>query len=785
VSVLKGLRVIEISAGGAAAWAAKHCAGWGADVFVLEPAGGSPLRHAPPYYERDGERRSAASAWLSRGKTAARVGQGEALALCEQADVVLVESELARAVLGIEPSALRARLEGKAACVLISPFATDGPYAGYQAAELGVSALGGWMSQLGAPRREPVRPGCGPAPRVAGIYAFVAALIALRHERRGGAPQFVDLSLQAVVASIASPAWLTRSMWDLPAERIGNMWPLGVMECADGYVGVPPLTAAHWELLCQLMGIEDVLELPEGRDPLWRMQHSRELHDRVKPWLMQRTRREIQEEAQAWRLPAAPVETIAERLECPQLAARGFWQRMEIDGADVRVPRVAYSIAGVTPVERGPLIESNGVDLPPRAQTAPAARPPALPFDGLRVIDLTAFWSGPYATMLLGALGADVIKIESAQRPDPYRYTLTRPGRDRWYEWSPVWNDTNCDKRGLTLNLADPRCMRLFERLVAQADVIVSNFSNRVMPNLGLTNERLRSLNPQLIVVTMPGYGPGGPWEDYVGYAIAFEHLVFASMTGYADGPPLYAGGFCDPLVGMHAVAAIELALRHREETGRGTDVEVPQCEVLESLLAPETIAVQLGAPVPGRRGNKHDWMAPHGAYRVAGDDAWLTIAVASDEEFAALAATLGRPGVARDERFASVGARKEHETALDEIIGELVKDRDGVELERALQSAGVKACRVVKAYHLQDDAGLASFFRPLTRQVTGTHPFKTWPFRFSSFDVAHRLPPPLLGEHNEAVLGGLLGLSEDEIAALERDGLIGKEPLALKGQNY
>ncbi len=792
MGVLTGLRVIEVSGSGAAAWAARHFAGWGAEVAVLEPPGGSPLRREPPYYERDGERRSATWALLSRGKATAELDPAAALARCEQADVLLIESELARDVLGVEPSQLRSRLAGKVTCVLISPFGVEGPYADYHATELGVSALGGWMSQLGAPRREPLRPGAGLVPRIAGIYAFVAALIGLRHARRGGTPQFVDLSLQAVVASICSPAWLTKSMWDMPSERIGNMWPLGVMECADGYIGVPPLTATHWELLCQLMGIEDVLGLPEGRDPAWRMRHSKELYERVKPWLRERTRAQILEEAQAWRLPAAPVETIGDRLSCPQLAARGFWQEVEIDDVRLKAPRMPYSIAGVTPAGPAPLVERERIDWPAREHkpVGEAFQPrhgAPLPFDGLRVLDLTQFWSGTYATMLLGALGADVIKIESVQRPDPYRYTLTRAERDRWYEWSPTYNDTNCDKRGLTLDLASPKGRGLFDRLAAQSDIVISNFSNRVMPNLGLSNQRLHEINPQLIAVTMPGYGPGGPWEDYVGYAIAFEQLVLASMTGYADGPPLYAGGFCDPLVGMHAVAAIELALRYREETGRGTDVEVPQCEVLDSLVAPETIAVQLGAPLPSRRGNKHDWMAPHDAYRVAGDDAWLTIAVSSDEEFAALVRALSQAELARDERFATIAARKEHEPALDEIIAALVLDRDGVELEHALQSAGVMACRVVKAYDLPQDEALVarSFFRPLTRDVTGTHAYKTWPFRFSAFDAAHRLPPPLLGEHNDEILRGLLGLSDDEIARLEAEHIIGREPLALKGQNY
>jgi crotonobetainyl-CoA:carnitine CoA-transferase CaiB-like acyl-CoA transferase len=785
VSILEGLRVIEVSGSGAASWAAKHAADWGAEVTILEPAGGTPLRQEPPYYWRDGVERSATWAWLSSGKRAAQVDPRRALVLCAGAGLVLIESELARRMLGVSPAALRERLEGKATCVLISPFGGEGPYAGYGATELGVSGLGGWMSQLGAPRREPLRPGPGLAPRIAGIYAFVASLTALRHVQRGGAPQFVELSLQEVVASICSPAWLTKSMWEIPSERIGNLWPLGVMECADGFVGVPPLTAAHWELLCQLMGLADVLEQPEGRYPAWRMRHSRELYERVKPWLRTRTRRQVLEEAQAWRLPAAPVETVADRLDCPQLAARGFWQQAEIEGTSVMVPRMPYSIAGVTPVERLPLVAVRPEELPAR-ERAKADGSPGLPFEGLRVLDLTAFWSGPYATMYLGALGADVIKIESPARPDPYRYTLTRAERDRWYEWSPVWNDTNCDKRSLTLDLASPEGRHIFEGLVPQADIVISNFSNRVMSSLGLTNERLRKLNSRLIIVAMPGYGQGGPWEEYVGYAIAFEQLVLASMTGYADGPPLYAGGFCDPLVGMHAVAAIELALRYREDTGRGTVVEVPQCEVLDSIVAPETIAVQLGAPVPSRRGNKHDWMAPHDAYRVVGEDAWLTIAVSSDEEFASLLRALGAPELAGDVRFATIAARKENEAALDGEVAALVRERDGLELERTLQAAGVKACRVLKAYDLpQDDALAGEFFQPLTREVTGTHAYKTWPFRFSSFDAGHRMAPPLLGEHNEAILRELLGLSVEEIAQLEEADVIGREPLALRGQNY
>ncbi|MFQ5471368.1 MAG: CoA transferase [Dehalococcoidia bacterium] len=791
MSILSDLNVIEISASGAAAMAAKHFADWGASVTILEPAGGTPLRCEPPTYEVGGERRSATWAWLSRGKTAVRVGPGtsltadDAINACESADVVLVESEMTESVLGMKPREVRARLEGKTTCVLISPFGIEGPYYDYRATDLGVNAMGGWMSLLGDPDREPLRPAAGGGdltPRITGLYGLVAALISLRHEGRGGEPQFVNLAAQPVVASMTVAPWLVKSMIGFPHERRGNSFPMGVMECADGFVGCPPLTTAHWDLICQLMEMDDVME--QGRDITWRIANHAMLYDRARPWLKRHTRAEILEQGQAFRLPAAPVQTIEDRLACPQLEARGFWKRTNIDGKTVKTPRVTYAVSGLSPVEREAVKETDSVEISKTNASSNGATPAGLPFEGLRVLDLTMLWSGPYAMMLLGALGADVIKVESIQRPDPYRYTWAPVGKDRWFEWAPLWNDSNCNKRDITLDLTSEAGKSLLESLIKDTDIVISNFSNRVMPNLGLTSDRLREINPRLIAVTMPGYGLGGPWEGYVGYAVAFEQLICGSMTGYADGVPSYCGGFCDPMVGLHVITAIDLALRQREATGKGTEVEVTQCETLDSLFAPEQIAVQHGAPVPSRRGNKHEWMAPHDAYRTVGPDQWITIAVASDDEFASMARTLGSPELAADERFASVASRKQNEEALDAVISELVRERDAAVLEQELQEAGVKACRVIKAYDLADDEGLLNFgfFQQIERRFTGTHAFKTWPFRFSTIDSSHKRQPSLLGEHNYEVLTTLLGLNDEEIAHLEETQVIGNEPLGIAG---
>lgn len=780
MSILEGLEVIEISGNGSAAMAAKHFADWGAHVTVLEPEGGTPLRSAPPTYEKDGSPKSAMWQWLSRGKTVIEVPPGEAAARCEEADVVLVESEMCEAVLGLTPAEVRAWLEGTTTAVLIAPFATDGPLAHYRATDMGLHARGGWMSTLGLPDREPLRPGGEILWRVAGIVTFAATLAALRHDAQGGGPQFVEISSQAVAAGMQLAPWLTHSMAGAETRRRRTPFPGAAVECADGYVGFTPLTTPQWEMVCQMLGFDDVLADPHGLEPAYREQHAEELHDRIRPYLMSHTKREVAAEAQVYRIPASPIETAAERLDCPQLEARGFWEEADIDGKTVRVPRVAYSVRGAEPVRHGPDAPRDRAPMPSRPAAGRDA--PSLPFAGVRVLDLGHFWAGPAATQLLGALGADVIKVESVQRPDAYRFSFATPGTERWYEGGALFHNPNSNKRNLTLDLGSKEGRALFEQLVPTADVVLNNFSNRVMRNFGLTDERLLELNPRLIVAAMPGYGPGGPWEDWVGWAFPIEHLaVCGSVTGYADYIPTHMGGFCDPLGGFHGAVAIQLALLHRERTGKGTVVEVPQAEVLDSLWAPEFIAVQHGAPVPGRQGNHHAWMAPHNAYHVAGDDEWLTVAVATDGEWQALCTVLGATGLAADARFATTAGRKEHEPALDIALAAAIEGRDGDALEVALQAAGVMACRVVRATSLTEDANLRHIgaFQGQDHAVTGRHPYFTWPFRFSGIDSSHKRPPSQLGEHNREILAEL-GLGDADLARLEAERIIGTVPAGL-----
>lgn len=784
--LLRGLNVVEISASGAAAWATKELADWGANVVALEPSGGTPLRREPPFYERDGERRSATWQWLSRGKTVVAVGRyldttpEDALALCREADLVVAEHEPAAALLGLKPAELRPALEGHTVVARIAAFQPEGPYAHYRATDLGICSLGGWTGMLGAPDRYPLRPAGDLGTRATGLHTLAAVLLGLRHREGGAEPSFIEISAQAVAASLLTSPWLAYSMSGAIGFRRAASWPNASVRCKDGHVGILPLTHQHWASLCELTGIADVLDEPGGRELAYRQQHGAALWERVRGWYEARTREQVYLAGQSVRVPSGPCDSVSQRLADAQLEARGFFERAVVDGVMLRVPRVPYRIAGAPTLPRGAAQEEARASFASTDTPASDGDAPALPLEGVRVIDLTWFWSGPHATMNLGAFGADVIKVESVSRPDSYRFTGSAGEGERPWERNYLWNDSNQNKRGLTLDLNTETGRGLFERLLREGDVVISNFSNRVLPNLGYTSERLHEINPQLISVTMPGYGPDGPWGDFVGFGSTFEQAVVGAMNGYPDDDqPRLIGGACDPIVGMNAVVAVLLALRHREQSGLGTTVEVPQCEALDAMLGPEHIAVQHGAPDPGLRGNKHDRMAPHEVYPTAGEDDWISIAVDDDEEFAALASVLGTPELAEDERFASAEARKAHEGELDELVAAAVRERDAVELEAALQAVGVAGCRVTPPHELTKDVGLRHFgyFQELTRELTGTHLYKTFPFRFSAFPVAHRRVAPLLGEHNREVLSDVLGLGEEELDALEEAGEIGMLP--------
>jgi benzylsuccinate CoA-transferase BbsF subunit len=398
------------------------------------------------------------------------------------------------------------------------------------------------------------------------------------------------------------------------------------------------------------------------------------------------------------------------------------------------------------------------------------------PLRGVRVVDMTWAWAGPHGTQLLALMGAEVIKIESRARLDHSRVrTLMAGAMKSGPDDSPVFNDLNLNKLSLTLDLRKDAARDLLRRLVSVSDVLAQNMRPGVMERLGLGYDELARHKPDLIMLSQSAVGSTGPEREYAGYAPTFSSLAgIADLTGYPDGPPMPLGGSVDLRVGTAGALAVLAALYRRRRTGEGQHIDLSSTEVISSMMGEAFLEYGMNGRIPVRRGNRHDVMAPHGCYACAGDDRWVSIAVGSDEEWIALKAAIGDPAL-EGELYAGPAERWRHQDSLDAIVEAWTRPREVGAVVDALQAAGVPAMRVHVEDSIADDPHVAArgFFETVEHPTIGRRRVVGAPWRFASGDVGIRRAAPLLGEHNDEVLGGILGLSRDEIERLTRDGVV------------
>jgi crotonobetainyl-CoA:carnitine CoA-transferase CaiB-like acyl-CoA transferase len=399
----------------------------------------------------------------------------------------------------------------------------------------------------------------------------------------------------------------------------------------------------------------------------------------------------------------------------------------------------------------------------PRESVTPE-RPAGLPLAGLRVIDFTAFWAGPAATHSLAAFGADVVKIESVQRPDGIRYSGgMRKDVDDWWEYGWVFHAMNTNKRSVTLDLQSDDGIRLVKELVRHADVVIENFSPRVMEQFGLGADALLELNPRVVVVRMPAFGLTGPWRDRVGFAPTMEQIAgLAWVTGLPDGPPVAPRGACDPLAGAHAAFTVLAALEFADRTGRGQLVEVPMIETVLNVTAVQTMEFEVFGKVLERRGNRGHGVALQDIYRCAGEDDWIAVSVRTDDDLSSLAELIAGRGVDIEEWLATQDA--------------------AVVVER-LTGAGIPAAVVVSPSLVTENPQLRhrGFFECLEHPRTGAGLYPCPPFaRFDGAENWLLRTPPTLGQHNGEVLTELCGVTDTELDRLAAATVIGTRPKGL-----
>lgn len=332
------------------------------------------------------------------------------------------------------------------------------------------------------------------------------------------------------------------------------------------------------------------------------------------------------------------------------------------------------------------------------------------PLSGIRVIDLTMWWAGPFVTQILGDLGAEIIKVESIQVPDGWRFTSPRPGQEKPWEMSSYFNGVNRNKYDVTLNLQDPRGIALCKRLVAVGDVVVENYTPRVMENFGLSYPPLRELKPDVIMLSLSGYGGTGPWRDYAAFAFPVEDMSgFPQTTGYEDDhtPRRWGSAAVDAISGLTGAYAVLVALEHRRRTGEGQYIDLAMLEVLTAFLGEALLDYQANGRVPERHGNHHPRHAPHAIYPCKGDDKWVAIAVTNENEWHSLCSVVNRPEWLTDLRFADPVVRHRYQQSLDEELGRWTRERDRMEVMKTLQTAGVPAMPVLSSADLLNDPHL------------------------------------------------------------------------------
>jgi crotonobetainyl-CoA:carnitine CoA-transferase CaiB-like acyl-CoA transferase len=755
---LADLRVLEISDRIAGAYCGKLLVDAGADVVKVEPATGDPLRRvtvtgaAPP----DGADAPLFS-YLNAGKRSRTTVSDE---LLTHADIVIVTGTRASAIArGIDPQRL---LDIAPQCVVVtlSDFGWTGPWSERPATEFTLQAWSGLTGFRGDPAGPPISIGGELGEYMGGAFAAYGALALRRRVRHGGPGGHLDMSMLEAITLMQSSEWLHSQLLQVPPVKRSVEVP-SIEPAKDGYVGISMVTGQQWLDFAAMVDCPEFTEVPDLRFQLGRWAYRDWIRERIDPWMRERTVEEIVELGQLFRLPIAALGNGSTIPHMDHMRERAVY----VDNpAGFRQPRPPWlmSAAAHAPIRQAPnLGNADDFNWAPR-EHAERKSTPQLPLAGVRIIDLTAFWAGPAATHSLAAFGADVIKIESIQRPDGIRYSGgMRTDVDDWWEYGWVFHAMNTNKRSVTLDLASEDGIRLFKKLVSQADAVVENFSPRVMDHFGLGGDVLLELNPRLVAVRMPAFGLTGPWRDRVGFAPTMEQIAgLAWVTGLPDGPPITPRGACDPLAGVHAAFVLLAALEFAERTGRGQLVELPMIETVLNVTAIQTIEFEVFGEVITRRGNRGHTTAVQDLYQCAGDDNWIAISVGTDGQRCAVADLTGK-----------------HE--LDEWLR--MQDRDTA-VER-LAAAGIPAAAVVSPSLVTENPQLdhRGFFERLEHPRTGPGLYPTPPFaRLDATQKWLLRTPPTLGEHNAEVLTESCGLTESDLEGLAEQGVIGTRPKGL-----
>ena len=785
---LEGVKVLDLSEGIAGPFCAKLLADLGADTVKVErPDGGDISRTFGPFPDDDPDiERSASFFYLNTGKRSMVLditspeNRTTLTTLVKHFDVIIGCERLTRS--GIGYPEIHA-WNSTAVFTSVTGLGDDGPYAGFLNSHLISCALGGWAHLCGVPEREPLQVGGAIAETLCGAYAAAATLLAVLGREHHGGGDHVEASIQQAVLCGAQIPSLIYEYRNIVLERYSSIGS-GAGACymlptRDGYIGLNALTLPQWHMLCKFLGREDIAleERYQGitrTSPDERIEEVREI---FRAALADRSATELFHEAQAWRVPFGLVPDLAMLFELEPHREREFFQEIEHPSCGtVKVPGVAFkSNAASIQLTRPPLLGEHTKEILDELRNpGPSVDSGGkdnelnpLPLEGLRVLDLSMFFAGPSLAQILADAGADVIKVESIQRIDGWRGSGTQITSDTLsWESSPYFNWINRNKRDITLNLRDPRGVAVVKTLVRDADILIENYTPRVMQGFGLTYDQLREINQRLIMISLSGFGADVSWRDYVAFGMSTEQMSGVShLTGYEDGEPLYTGMTGgDLFAGVMGAVDVLAALWYRERTGTGQHLDFSQIEACNLYIGDVMTGWSLAQSDPGRRGNNHPGYALQGTFRCK-DEGWIAISCKTDEQL---------------ERLCDKSRIDQQDKDLHTKLSQWISGQDKMVLMYDLQRAGIPAGAVLNGPDLLHDPHLEArgAFVAQDRPGIGVLHYPAQPYHLNKTVPPPNKRAPLLGEHIEEVLSTEAGLTSDEIVDLVIDDVTGTVPL-------
>tara|TARA_B100000768_G_scaffold122735_1_gene113540 strand:- start:1764 stop:4184 length:2421 start_codon:yes stop_codon:yes gene_type:complete len=794
-SPFQGLLIVDIGGTVATGYATKLFADYGARVVNIEPQQGFFTRRLKPLLQNGN---SAIHAYLHANKESVCCDDLQA------SHPAIVAADLVLLDLSTLPSSVSVDDFDTNVCA-ISWYGLNGPYADFQGSDASIYALIGLMQGVGESQGPPIIP-TGYQPQiVGGLSAFNGAagyLLGQHFKDDNKSTAFcLDASiLEANMCLTEIGAAMSFNQQPLPQRmginRFAPTYPLGIWPCKDGWLGVTVLNPAQWLAFCELLGLDDLAAEPKYQNSMARLDDVDILEPRFLQALSQYSAEELFYRGQGMRIPLARVPTMEELLSVDQYVQRRAFSEYSCDGETFQAPSCPFRLLETPPRFGGDAAKLGADNRSWKTQSLSTKNAPDVthcdakgeedsnipqaPLEGLTIIDLSMGWAGPLATRNLADMGATVIKVESCTRFDWFRS----------WEASQEWIDNNGaekevrfiglnrNKLDVTLDFESKAGRDLLLRLIENADAVIENYSGGVLPKLKLDYPVLKAVNPQLVMVSMPAFGATGPWAKFRAYGSTVEQSAgLPHLQGSEQQPPtMLHVAFGDAIAGLYGSAALLTALFHKKKTGRGQFVDLSQVECLLPHAVHGVVHQSVYNQPPKRQGNYHPDYFIHAVFACAGEEQWLLLQVKTREQWV-LASDLipilkAFDNLTADERraqFANIQAS----------LVDWMATQQATWLMHQLQSTGITAVALNRASDLMDDPHLLArgYMQFIERDFMGQQPHPISPWRVGQDPITIKTSAPTLGQHNRRVLGGMLGLSDAQLDALDGQGVIGSKP--------